>query len=484
MKDEQTFPVFSGIDILHATGGSILRGNREILFNGVSTDSRQILKGSLFIPLKGDKFDGHDFIADAVSAGAAGFLTQKDSKNMCNQLSEKTIIISVGDTLTALGDIAHFWRKKHRAIIVAITGSSGKTTTKEMIASIAGLTKKITKARGNYNNLIGVPLSILQIDGGHEVAILEMGTNAPGEIGRLTRIAEPDIGVITNIGPAHLEGLKTLDAVREEKCDLFRTMTENGVAIINSDDKKLLISEKEWRGQRVTFGFSKKADVSADAIKTKGRQGTTFAIKIAKFRQDITMSTVGNHNIYNALAAAASSCALGIEYPTICQGLMAFQPISGRMEIHRLNNGAFIINDTYNANPASFRAALETLKDLKGNYRSIVIMGDMLELGERAEEMHEGIGSLMADTEVGIIFLRGRLSPATAAGALKRNMSRDQIIFFETPDEIMPCLLSYVKKGDCILVKGSRQTKMEDTVRKITEVFGIEAHRGKSGKEL
>lgn len=484
MKEEQTLPIFSALEIVHATGGNMLSGRGEVIFNGVSTDSRQIVKGSLFIPLKGEKFDGHEFIADAVSAGAAGFLIQKGSEYTLHQTFEHATVISVGDTLTALGDIAHFWRKKRSAAIVAITGSSGKTTTKEMIATIAGMTKKVTKARGNFNNLIGLPLSILQIGDRHEVAILEMGTNAPGEIGRLTRIAEPDIGVITNIGPAHLEGLKTLDAVRDEKCDLFRTMPDTGVAIINIDDKKLLVSEKEWRGQKVTFGFSEKADVSADNIKINGRERTTFTIKIAKFRQDITMSTIGSHNIYNALAAAASSCALGIEYPTICQGLMAFQPISGRMEIHRLNNGAFIINDTYNANPASFRAALETLQDLKGNHRSIVIMGDMLELGEQAEELHEGIGSLMADTEVGIIFLRGRLSPATAAGALKRNMPKEQIIFFEAPDEIMPRLSSSMKKGDCILVKGSRQTKMEDTVQKIMEVFGLEVQREQRGKEL
>lgn len=484
MKEEQTFPLISGIDIMHATGGSMLRGQRETIFNGVSTDSRQIVKGNLFVPLKGDKFDGHDFIATAVGAGAAGFLIQSGSEHTLQQTFEETTVIAVEDTLTALGDIAHFWRKKHRATIMAITGSSGKTTTKEMIAAIAGLTKKVMKARGNYNNLIGLPLSILRIDDRHEIAILEMGTNAPGEIGRLTRIAEPDIGLITNIGPAHLEGLKTLDAVRDEKCDLFRNMPDAGIAVINIDDKKLLISEKEWGGQKITFGLNENADVSAYGIKKNGRQGTTFTIRMAKFQQDITMATVGIHNIYNALAAAASSCALGIEYPTICQGLTAFQPISGRMEIQRLNNGAFIINDTYNANPASFRAALETLKDLKGNHRSIVIMGDMLELGERAEEMHESIGSLMADTEVGIIFLRGRLSPATAAGASKKHMPKEKIIFFEAPDEIIPRLLSYVKKGDCILVKGSRQTKMEDTVRKITEVFGLDERRERSGKEL
>ena len=483
MKEGLTFPIFHGIDILHATGGTIISGKRGGIFNGVATDSRQTVKGNLFIPLKGEKFDGHDFIAGAVRAGAAGFLIQKGSEDKIPRQFEDTTVIGVGDTLKALGDIAHFWRKKCKATIVAITGSTGKTTTKEMIATITGLTKKVMKARGNYNNLIGLPLSILQIDEGHEVAILEMGTNAPGEIGRLTRIAAPDIGLITNIGPAHLEGLKSLDAVREEKCDLFRNMAETGVAIINIDDKKMLISKKEWRGKSITFGFRKNADVSADTIKIKGRQGLTFTIKIGMFRQEITMSVVGNHNIYNALAAAASSWALGIEYPTICQGLKAFQPVSGRMEIHRLNNGAFIINDTYNANPASFRAALETLKDLKASHESTVIMGDMLELGDRAEEMHEGIGSLMADTEVGTIFLRGRLSPATAAGALKRNMSGDQIFFFETPDEIIPHLVSRVKKGDWILVKGSRQTKMEDAVRKIMEAFGLEDDQGRTEKE-
>ena len=474
MKEELTYPVFHGMEILKATGGTVISGAIDKIFRGVSTDTRQIYRGNLFIPLKGEKFDGHDFIADAVKTGATGFLIQKGSEDKIPPCLEDALIISVGDTLKALGDIANFWRRHCKATIVAITGSSGKTTTKEMIATISGLTKNVSKAKGNFNNLIGLPLSILQIHGGHEIAILEMGTNAPGEIGKLTRIAEPDIGLITNIGPAHLEGLKSLDMVREEKVDLFRNMAETGITIINLDDKKLLISNGEWKGKKVTFGLSKNADVSADKIKTWGREGVSFTIKIGEFGQDIKMSIVGSHNIYNALAAAASSWALGIEYQTICQGLEAFQPISGRMEIHRLNNGAFIINDTYNANPASFSAALETLKNLKGDHGSTVIMGDMLELGDRAEELHEGIGSLMADTEVGTIFLRGRLSPATAAGALKKNVPEKQIIFFEKPEEIVSCLASYVQEGDWILVKGSRQTKMEESVRKIIELFGME----------
>jgi UDP-N-acetylmuramoyl-tripeptide--D-alanyl-D-alanine ligase len=479
LKAEPSIPEMDGNEVVNATGGTLVVGGMETLFKGVSTDSRHILRGSLFIPLVGEKFDGHDFIADAVRDGANGFLVQKGSENKIREKFENATIIRVGDTLKALGDIAHFWRKKFKATVAAITGSSGKTTTKEMLAGIAGLTKKVIKAQGNYNNLVGLPLTVLQINAHHELAILEMGTNTRGEIGRLTDIAQPDIGLITNIGPAHLEGFKSVEMVREEKLDLFRNMSDAGVAIINLDDERLLVTDKDWRGKRVTFGLRKDADVSAEGIETKGMNGVGFTIRMGSFRQGITISTAGNHNIYNALAAAASSWALGIDFPTICQGLTAFQPISGRMEIHRLKNGAFIINDTYNANPASFGEALKTLRDLKGNQKSTVIMGDMLELGDQAEVMHEGIGSLMADTGVDTIYLRGRLSPATAAGALKRKMSKGQIVFFETPDEIIARLASHVRKGDWILVKGSRQTRMEQAVEKIIEVFGIEESGGK-----
>lgn len=479
MKSELTNPAFSGNDIVSATGGTVITGRTDKTFHGISTDSRHISPGNLFIPIKGEKFDGHNFIADAVRDGAAGFLTHNGSEKTLCQTYKDITIISVPDTLTALGDIAHFWRNKCNASIIAITGSSGKTTTKEMAAAIAGLKKNVIKSQGNFNNLVGLPLTIFRINDRHETAILELGTNRRGEIGRLTDIAAPDIGLITNIGPAHMEGLKSLDIVREEKCDLFRHMGKTGVAIINLDDEKLLITDKEWEGNTVTFGFRKDANVSADNITSRGIEGVRFTIKIGEFRKDITMSTVGNHNITNALAAAASSWALGIDFPTICQGLTAFQPISGRMEIRRLENGAFIIDDTYNANPASFREALKTVKDLKGEHNSTVIMGDMLELGDKAEEMHEGIGSLMADTGVETIFLRGRLSQATAAGALKRKMAKDQIIFFETPEEILPFITSHVKKGDFILVKGSRRMRMEEVVQEIIAMFGYVKNQGK-----
>lgn len=461
-------------EILKATEGTLMQGDPAGFFSGISTDSRQIARGNLFIPLKGDRYDGHDFLAAAVKGGASGLLIQKDSEKKRLYRNEGITTIFVEDTLQALGDIAHYWRKKFTASVVAVTGSSGKTTTKEMTACIAGLVKNVIKAQGSFNNLIGVPLTLLNLREQHDAAILELGTNIRGEIERLTRIAEPDIGLITNIGPAHLEGLKSLDMIREEKCDLFRNMAASKVAIINMDDEAIKTAIHIWHGKRITFGLDPNADVSAENIVKKGKEGVCFTLRIAGKRQDVHLSVTGMHNVYNALAAAASSWALGIEHDAIRRGLTAFTPISGRMEISQLKNGAFIINDTYNANPASVREALKALKDLRGDHTSTVILGDMLELGDRAEEMHEGIGSLLADTGVGTIFLRGRLSRATAAGVLKRNVPDNRIFFFETPEEIIPQLESTLEKGDWILVKGSRRMKMEEVVRTIVEIFGLE----------
>ena len=476
MKTEQSLSILHFQEILEATGGIPIRGNCTGVFYGISTDSRHIVQGSLFIPLVGERYDGHDFLQAAVAGGATGFLIQKDSDKKQLFRDETTTVIVVEDTLKALGDIAHYWRRKFKASVIAITGSSGKTTTKEMIAEIAGLAKNIIKAKGNFNNLVGVPLTLLNIRDQHEAVILEMGTNSRGEIEKLTRIAEPDIGLITNIGPAHLDGLKSLDIIREEKCDLFRNMADSGIAIINMDDAYLGKSANIWHGKSITFGLTHDADVSADKITMRGRHGVSFILNIKESREEIHLLAPGEHNIVNALAAAATSWAMGMALPIICQGLTAFKPVKGRMEITELKNGAFIINDTYNANPASVREALKTLRDLRGNHRSTVILGDMLELGDHAHQMHEDMGSLMADTGVGAIFLKGSFSQATAAGAIKRNMPENGIFFFETPEEILPCLKSSLKEGDWILVKGSRMMKMEEVVGTIIEAFGLGAN--------
>jgi len=469
------FPILAGHEILKATGGTLIRGSADRMFHGVSTDSRDMSEGNLFVPLKGERFDGHDFLGAAVRGGAVGLLVQRDAvDNADNEEFKDIAVIRVDDTLRALGDIAHLWRKRFHAPVIAITGSSGKTTTKEMTAHIAGLTRKVIKTEGNFNNLIGLPLTIFQINDQHEVVILEMGTNTPGEIGRLTRIAAPDIGLITNIGPAHLDGLGSLDAIREEKGDLFQNMAGEGIAIINRDDGEVGVLDGRWQGRRITFGMSRDADVSAGNIITRREQGVIFTLKIGGIGQEITMATVGLHNIYNALAAAAVCHVLGMEHHIICRGLTTFKPLSGRMEVHRLRNGAFLIDDTYNANPASVREALKTLKDLKEGHESTVIMADMLELGERVEEMHEGIGSLMAQTGVGAIFLRGRFSWAVAEGAIRGGMPINRILLPEISEEIVTRLKSSLKKGDWVLVKGSRKMRMEEVVQEIIRVFGLQ----------
>ncbi|MFA4916351.1 MAG: UDP-N-acetylmuramoyl-tripeptide--D-alanyl-D-alanine ligase [Syntrophales bacterium] len=464
------FTILAGHEILKSTGGALIMGSADRVFHGVSTDSRDVSEGNLFIPLKGERFDGHDFLGVAMRGGAAGFLIQRELLN--NEEFKDLTVIRVEDTLRALGDIAHFWREKFSFPVIAITGSSGKTTTKEMVACIAGLTKKVLRTEGNFNNLIGLPLTIFRMNDQHDLAILEMGTNTPGEIGKLTRIAEPDIGLITNIGPAHLEGLKSLDLIREEKGDLFQNMRRRGIAIINRDDDEVNILDSRRQGRRMTFGIEKDADISAENISTRGERGVSFTLKIDGIGRELTMAVVGRHNIYNALAAAASCRALGIEHQIICRGLSSFRPIPGRMKVHRLKNGAFLIDDTYNANPASVREALKTLKWLKEDHNSTVIMADMLELGEKVEEMHEYIGSLMAETGVGNIFLRGNFPRVTARGAVKRGFSGN-LFFYETPEEVVAYLQSSLKKGDWILVKGSRKMKMEEITGEIIRAFGV-----------
>ena len=461
-------------EILKATNGTVIKESSVSVFKGLSTDSRSTSKGTLFLPIIGKIFDGHDFIATAIKDGASGSLVQRGLEGKIKAISGDATLILVDDTLKALGDIARFWRSKFEIPVIAVTGSSGKTTTKEMMAEIIGLAKRVLKSRGNFNNLVGLPLTLLEMNTSHETAILEMGTNARGEIGRLTRIAKPDVGLITNIGPAHLEGLESMDVVKEEKWDLFNNMKNRGVAIINSDDDLLSTLASHWKGKSVTFGIEKDADVRAERITKNVGMGANFILKINGNSRELTMSTAGEHNVYNALAAAASSLAVGIEYDLICEGLTSFKPISGRMEILKLKNGAFLIDDAYNANPASVSAALKTLKNLRGKHGSTVILGDMLELGVWAEEMHEGIGSLMADTGVDTIFLRGELARMVAKGAIKKGLKNDRIFFHETTEEIVAHLKSYLKKGDWMLVKGSRKMRMGEIVEEIIREFGLE----------
>ena len=466
-------PRFSTDDVLKATGGSLVRPGRSALFDGVSTDTRTIAPASLFVPLAGARFDGHDYIGQAVGAGAAGVLVQRGREGLLEKIAGEATVISVEDTLTALGDLARFWRARFSIPVVAVTGSSGKTTTKEMAAAILGREKHLLKNVGNLNNLVGLPLTLFQLNEAHEVAVLEMGTNRRGEIARLTEIAGPTVGVITNVGPAHLEGLKSLETIRKEKGDLFRVMNNRGTAVINLDDEALAPWAEKWKGEKITFAIEADADVTASRIAHEGEKGTIFSLLMDGASREILLPVLGFHNVSNALAAAAASSAAGAAFDAICQGLMAFKPVGGRMEVYRLKNGGTLIDDTYNANPASVAVALKTLQGLKGECRSTVILGDMLELGGEAEKYHEEIGRNLADTGVSKAYLRGDFARATAKGAMKRGMKGDQVLIDLTTEETVAHLKACLKAGDWVLVKGSRKMKMEEIVQAILGAIGV-----------
>ncbi|MGE5799196.1 MAG: UDP-N-acetylmuramoyl-tripeptide--D-alanyl-D-alanine ligase [Syntrophaceae bacterium] len=468
-----SIPRFSPDDVVRATGGSLVRPGRSVLFDGVSTDTRTIAAGSLFVPLAGARFDGHDYIGQAVGAGAAGVLVQRGREGLLEKSAGQAAVISVDDTLKALGDLARHWRARFRIPVVAVTGSSGKTTTKEMAAAIMGREKQLLKNEGNLNNLVGLPMTLFQLNESHEVAVLEMGTNRRGEIARLTEIALPTVGVITNVGPAHLEGLKSLETIREEKGDLFRVMDNRGTAVINLDDEALAPWAEEWKGKKITFGIQSDADVTASQITHEGEKGTIFKLLMEGASREILLPVLGFHNVSNALAAAAASSAAGLSFDAICQGLMAFKPVGGRMEVYRLKNGGILIDDTYNANPASVAVALKTLQGLKGECRSTVILGDMLELGGEAEKYHEEIGRSLADTGVSKAYLRGDFARVTAKGAMKRGMKSDQVLVDLSTEETVAHLKACLKTGDWVLVKGSRKMKMEQIVQAILSAIGV-----------
>jgi UDP-N-acetylmuramoyl-tripeptide--D-alanyl-D-alanine ligase len=470
-------PLLSAGEILKATGGSPLQGGAEWSCHGISTDTRTLRTGNFFIALPGKNFDGHDCLAAAAEKGAAGLLIRMDRRGILGAGTKGLPVIGVPDTLHALGDLAGAWRRRFSLPVVAITGSSGKTTTKEMLTAIASRTMKVIATEGNLNNLIGLPQTLLNIGEAHELAIVEMGTNSPGEIARLAAIAQPDIGLITNIGPAHLEGLGSIEAVREEKGALFNLMNGRGVAVINRDDDAVGVLARRWRGNRFTFGLKSEADVTARRVERAGPEGVRFSLVIGGIGTPVRLAVPGEHHILDALAASAAAWMLGIDRETIAAGLAAFRPVPGRMEIRRLGNGAFLILDAYNANPASMREGLKTLRDLRGKDRATVILGDMLELGAKAGELHGEVGELLSETGIDRVFLKGAYSRSTAEGAIKKGLPGEAIVFFDHPDEVIALLRSYLKEGDWILIKGSRMMKLETVAEAVISAFDLTPQR-------
>jgi UDP-N-acetylmuramoyl-tripeptide--D-alanyl-D-alanine ligase len=448
--------MFTIDEIMQATGGNV-HGSRGNQVSGVSTDSRTVQPGELFIPLRGERFDGHDYLDAAIGRGVTTMLVEQSWLEQ-QSLPGDVTCIAVTDTLRALGDLAAFHRLRFPIPLVGITGSNGKTTTKEMLGSILAQDGRVLKTTGNLNNLIGLPLMLLKLTAEDRWAVLEMGMSEAGEIDRLAEIAAPTVGVITNAFPAHLQSMGSVDAVARAKGELFMRLGEGCRAVYNADDPRIAGLPAPVGVQRISFGLHG-ADVSAEQVEGLGRKGQRFLLRLPGASVAVTLKAFGQHNISNALAAAAAATALGVSPEVILEGLEAFTPYDKRFRLEE-THGVVLIDDSYNANPASMAAALMTLHDLKGGGRAIAVLGDMLELGLEAERAHLDVGRLAAAC-VDRLYLTGEMATIVAAGAADAGLAEEDIVVATGHDELIASLSRSLRHDDVILVKGSRGMRME-----------------------
>ncbi|MBP2651451.1 MAG: UDP-N-acetylmuramoylalanyl-D-glutamyl-2,6-diaminopimelate/D-alanyl-D-alanyl ligase [Firmicutes bacterium] len=449
---------FTISEVVAATGGSLAGAACAKPFTGVSTDTRTIKPGNLFIALSGENFDGHNFINQAVAQGAGGVIISKQ----VTLKSESVAVITVGDTLKALQQLAGFHRQRFTIPVIAITGSNGKTTTKDMIATMLAGDFNVLKTEANYNNDIGLPLTLLKLTPEHQVAVVEMGMRGRGEIKRLAEIARPTVGVITNVGETHLELLGTIENIAAAKGELIEMISPGGTAILNTDIPLVKGMTALTQGKVVLYGLNSGAAVRAVNIQANS-QGLKFDCVCPDGQVAVVLEVVGKHNIYNALAAVAVGRELGLNLNKIADDLKKF--VAGSMRLHIETKGEYtIINDAYNASPLSMQAAIETLATVaKG--RKVAVLGDMLELGEAAVEAHRRIGKKLAAEGVQVVITLGELARNIANVALKDRIS--VTVACKNHEEAKEALSKLIRPGDTVLLKGSRGMRME----KILEIF-------------
>ncbi len=436
--------------------------NNDISVSGISIDSRTIKPGQAFIAVKGNNFDGHDFINEAIKKGAVCVISESGFRLKDIGSMPQVARLEVKDTVRALGDIARFWRQKFDIPVIAVTGSNGKTTTKDMAAWILSKRFKVLKSIGTQNNQIGLPLTLLNLDASYDCAVLEIGTNHPGEIEYLSKICLANIGLITNIGPSHLEFLKDLKGVFDEKYALVEFLKKPRIAMLNADDDLLKKELNRAGAKRAAFGFGIKnyCDFQATDIKFS-KAGIQFLARKYKFR----LKALGYSNVYNALSAIAVARILGMSYKDIALRLAAFSFPQGRLNFIKLGKLRFI-DDTYNSNPASLSQALDVLDKLKVKGRKIMVMGDMLELGPRGDSFHQQAGKDAARICDAFITV-GMLSRISADTAREAGFDSKSIFVCETSSQARDILFRKLMLGpdDIVLVKGSRSMKMEEVLK-------------------
>jgi UDP-N-acetylmuramoyl-tripeptide--D-alanyl-D-alanine ligase len=426
---------------------------REEVAQGYSIDSRTIRTGDLFFAVKGERLDGHDYVNAALEKGAAAAVVRKDQ---LQRYSDQARLMAVDDTLVALQALATAVRKVWGKPLVGVTGSAGKTTTKEAIAHVLGARFRVLKSEGNFNNHFGLPLMLLKLEPEHDVAVIEMGMSHAGEIRALAKIAQPEIGVVTNVAPVHLEFFDSLAGIARAKYELVESLPASGTAVLNADDEYVSEFGREFKGRVVLYGTRPVTDVRAEKVQVRGAEGSEFDVVTASGREHGRLPLVGEHNILNALAAVSVGLVRGLTLAEAVGALATLVPADKRGQVVQLGN-ITVINDCYNSNPKALHAMVDALAAMKAG-RRIVVAGEMLELGPAAEEMHRAAGRHIAEKKIDVLVGVRGLAQGMVDGARQVGAEAE---FVATPEEAGEWLARETRDGDVVLLKASRGVKLE-----------------------
>lgn len=446
-------------ELVTAVKGEFLLGDPRSQVNSVSINTRTLRKGDFFFAIKGSNFDGHDFLKTAVEKGCSGLVVSKKDIDIGNPFPAPPAIVLVDDTVRALGDLAAYWRRKTKAVVIGITGSNGKTTTKEMLASILRKTAPTLSTTGNLNNQIGLPMTLLNLSPDQRYAVIEMGTSFPGEIKRLAAIAAPDAGIITNIGQTHLENFKTQENIFLEKRELVDSLRKDGPAVLNADDPFLSTLASKLGDRAATFGINNRADAAARNIQMWPDKPKFDLLLAGKTIPNVTLPVHGRFNIYNALAAAAAAWKLGVPAEAVKEGLASFVIPNMRMNVINLVSGVTLVVDAYNANPTSMRDALNAFVEAYPDKTKILVLGDMLELGNDAAQAHHKLGEFINTLPLTQVLFTGGVSQ-NAHKAVRDHRSR----YFENREDLTRELKTMLIPGVAVFFKASRGMHFEEIV--------------------
>jgi len=457
--------------VAHATGGRVTSGPPDRVFAGVSIDSRTVLPGALFVALRGERFDGHAFVADATAHGAAGVVIADPVGPMPD-----VSVIAVGDTLAALQQLGRQIRRESGVRLVAITGSAGKTTTKEVTADLLAERFGVFRNSGNLNNHIGLPLSLTGLAAGFDVAVVELGMNHAGEIRALVSIAEPDVRVWTNVGDAHIGFFGSREAIADAKAEILEAAPRGALLVANADDALVMDRAARWRGRLLTFGERRGADVRAARVADHGFDGTTADLDTPAGPVAVSVPLPGRAQLSNALAAVTVATEFGIDLEAIAVRLAGLRALARRGAVTRLSNGARIVDDSYNASPAAVQAMLATLAATATTGRRLAVLGEMLELGDSARRLHEACGRAAAAAGVSDLFVVG--GPAVDGlvdGAIAAGLARDHVHRYGDSAGAADRVASALGADDVLLVKGSRGTRTDVIVDRVVAMVGVAA---------